>query len=180
MSSQQKTHIYLEDGAHVRSATVATPETTSEENEQLENEQDRRVRKMDADQFYTSKGGKYLKGTDIAGQEWEVTIADAQPEAGFKAGDPERIALTYNEIDQKLTLNKGNYLMVKENTGTSNTMEWIDKKLVLYGTRDLNPEGTMVDVVRIRPPEREVKRVVPGKAKVSNPAPFNDDIPFGK
>jgi hypothetical protein len=147
-------------------------------------EPDERIRKMDADQFYTSKGGKYLKGADIAGQEWEVTIADAQPEAGFKSGDPERIALTFKEIDQKLTLNKGNYLMVKENTGTSNTIEWIDKKLVLYGTRDLNPEGTMVDVVRIRPPEREVKRVVPNRAQAKkqvqdelNPPP-DDAIPF--
>jgi hypothetical protein len=35
----------------------------------------------------------------------------------------------------------------------------------------------MVDVVRIRPPEAKVKRVVPGKAKV-NPADPNDKVPF--
>ncbi len=36
----------------------------------MENEllNDERVAKMDADQFYQSKGGKYLKGIDIAGQ----------------------------------------------------------------------------------------------------------------
>jgi hypothetical protein len=142
-------------------------------------ENDERIRKMDADQFYTSKGGKYLKGDDIDGQEWVVTIADAQPEDGFKAGDPQRIALTFKEIDQKLTLNKGNYLMVKENTGTSDTMKWIDQKLVLYGTRDLNPQGEMVNVVRIRPPEREVKRVVPGKVKPKvDPRDPNDGVPF--
>jgi hypothetical protein len=150
------------------------------ENEQLNDE---RIARMDAEQYYTSKGGKYLKGADIAGQEWEVTVASAEPESGFKPGDPDRIALTFQEIDQKLTLNKGNYLMVKENMGSSNTESWIGKKLVLYGTRDQNPEGTIVDVVRIRPPEREIKRVVPGKAKGKsyderNPPELSDDVPF--
>jgi hypothetical protein len=137
-------------------------------------EPDERIAKMDADQFYASRGGKYLKGSDIAGQEWEVTISEAVPESGFKPGDPERIALSFNEIEQKLTLNKGNYLMVKENTGSNDTDKWIGKKLVLYGTRDLNPSGEMVDVVRVRPPERAVKRVVPGKVK----ADPSDEIPF--
>jgi len=139
---------------------------------------------MDADQYYTSKGGKYLKGADIAGQEWEVTISEATPEAGFKPGDPERIALSFNEIEQKLTLNKGNYLMVRENMGTSNTADWIGKKIVLYGTRDQNPQGEIVDVVRVRPPERQVKRVTPGKSKSKSydernpPPPLDDEIPF--
>ena len=151
---------------------------------ETESEQDRKVRTMDADQFYTSRGGKYLKGSDIAGQEWEVTISEATPEAGFKSGDPERIALSFHEIDQKLTLNKGNYLMVKENMGTSDTDAWVGKKIVLFGTRDLNPEGVMVDVVRIRPPERKVKRVVPGKSKSPSyneqnpPPPLDDEVPF--
>ena len=146
--------------------------------------EDERVAKMDADQFYTSKSGMYLKGGDIIGQEWEVTVSDAVPEAGFKPGDPERIALSFNEIEQKLTLNKGNYLMVKENMGTSITDDWIGKKLVLYGTRDQNPQGEMVDVVRVRPPERKVKRVVPGKSKGKSynernpPDPLDDEIPF--
>jgi hypothetical protein len=152
----------------------------------MANEQhnDERVAKMDADQYYTSKGGKYLKGVDIAGQEWEVTISEAVPEEGFKPGDPARIALSFHEIEQKLTLNKGNYLMVKENTGSSDTEAWIGKKLVLYGTRDQNPQGEIVDVVRVRPPERQVKRVVPGKSKSpslqsENPgAGLDDEIPF--
>jgi hypothetical protein len=145
-------------------------------------EPDERIAKMDASQYYTSKGGKYLKGPDIAGQEWEVTISEATPEAGFKPGDPERIALSFNEIDQKLTLNKGNFLMVVENTGTAETDNWIGKKIVLFGTRDQNPQGEIVDVVRVRPPERKVKRTVPGKSKSPsyderNPPP-SDDIPF--
>jgi hypothetical protein len=150
----------------------------------MANEQhnDERVAKMDADQFYTSKGGKYLKGVDIAGQEWEVTISEAVPEEGFKPGDPARIALSFHEIEQKLTLNKGNYLMVKENTGSSDTEAWIGKKLVLYGTRDQNPQGEIVDVVRVRPPERQVKRVVPGKSKSPSyderTPPPDDEIPF--
>jgi hypothetical protein len=141
-------------------------------------EPDERIAKMDASQYYTSKGGKYLKGADIAGQEWEVTISAAAPEAGFKPGDPERIALSFHEIEQKLTLNKNNFLMVVENMGSNETEDWIGKKIVLFGTRDLNPQGEMVDVVRVRPPERAVKRVVPGKAKVASPADPSDDIPF--
>jgi hypothetical protein len=148
----------------------------------MANEQhsDERVRKMDADQFYTNKGGgKYLKGADIAGLEWEVTIKDAFEDKGFN-GEP-AVAITFNEIEQQLTLNKGNYTMVRENTGTSNTDEWIGKKIILYGTRDQNPEGKMVDVVRIRPPEREVKRVTPGKSKSpSYNKPEFDDDPFPK
>jgi hypothetical protein len=151
----------------------------------MENEQhnDERVAKMDADQFYTSKGGMYLKGVDIAGQEWEVTISAAAPESGFKPGDPDRIALSFHEIEQKFTLNKTNYLMVKENVGTSDTEAWIGKKIILFGTRDQNPQGEIVDVVRVRPPELQVKRVVPGKSKSKsyderNPPHLDDEIPF--
>jgi hypothetical protein len=148
----------------------------------MENDNDERVAKMDADQFYSNKGGKFLKGADIAGLEWEVTIKDAFEDKDFN-GHP-AIALTFHEIEQQLTLNKGNYLMVKENTGTSQTEKWVDKKIILFGTRDLNPKGEMVDVVRIRPPEREVKRVVPGKSKSASldernpPPPLDDEIPF--
>jgi hypothetical protein len=136
---------------------------------------------MDSDQFYKSSGGKYLKGDDIAKQEWEVTVSDAVEEPGYKDGPP-RIALSFHEIEQKLTLNKINHAMVKENMGTPETDDWIGKKLVLYGTRDQNPQGEMVNVVRIRPPEREVKRVVPGKSKAKsyderNPPP-SDEIGF--
>jgi hypothetical protein len=145
-------------------------------------EEDERVAKMDADQFYSNKGGKFLKGADIAGLEWEVTIKDAFEDKDFN-GHP-AIAITFHEIEQQLTLNKGNYLMVKENMGSSDTDKWIDKKIVLYGTRDLNPKGEMVDCVRIRPPERQVKRVVPGKSKSpslqsENPAAgLDDEVPF--
>src|SRR3990167_7392401 len=144
--------------------------------------EDERIAKMDADQFYTSRGGKYLKGADIAGLEWEVTIDDAFEDKDFN-GNP-AIGISFREIEQQLTLNKGNYLMVKENMGTSITDEWIGKKLVLYGTRDQNPKGEMVDVVRVRPPERKVKRVVPGKSKGKSydernpPDPLDDEIPF--
>jgi hypothetical protein len=145
------------------------------------NDPDERVAKMDADQFYTNKGGKFLKGADIAGLEWEVTIKEAFKDKDFNGHDA--IAITFHEIEQQLTLNKGNYLMVKENTGSSDTDTWINKKIVLFGTRDLNPKGEMVDVVRIRPPERQVKRVVPGKSKSpslsENPgAGLDDEIPF--
>jgi len=106
-----------------------------------------------------------------------VTIKEAFEDKDFN-GHP-AVAITFDEIEQQLTLNKGNYLMVKENTGTRETDEWVGKKIVLYGTRDLNPKGEMVDVVRIRPPEREVKRVVPGKKQYDerNPPP-SDEIPF--
>ena len=143
---------------------------------------DERVAKMNADEFYSNKGGKFLKGADIADQEWEVTINDAFEDKDFN-GHP-AIAITFEEIEQQLTLNKGNYLMVKENTKTSDTDEWLGKKIVLYGTRDQNPKGEMVDVVRIRPPEREVKRVVPGKSKSPSysernpPPPLDDEIGF--
>lgn len=145
----------------------------------MESEQERKVRTMDADQFYQSKGGRYLKGDDIKGQEWELTISSV--ERGGE-GDYYPLYLCFNEIDQMVGLNKGNYVLVKENTGTSNTDEWIGQKIVLYGTRDQNKEGKMVNVFRVRPPERTVKRVTPVKSKPpsyneSNPPP-SDDIPF--
>jgi hypothetical protein len=135
--------------------------------------EDERIAQMNADEFYTSKGGKFLKGSDIAKQEWEVTIKDAFADKDFN-GNP-AIAITFHEIEQQLTLNKGNYAMVKENCGSPETNNWIGKKIVLYGTRDQNPHGDMVDVVRIRPPEQEIKRVVPGKSKSPPPS---DEIPF--
>jgi hypothetical protein len=137
-------------------------------------EDDERVAKMDADEFYKAGGGKYLKGADIKGLEWEVTIKDAFEDQDFN-GKP-CIAITFNEIEQQLTLNKTNYSMVKENTGSSETKNWVGKKLTLFGTRDLNPQGVMVDVVRVRPPEREVKRVTPGKS--GDAGLPNDKIPF--
>ncbi len=153
------------------------------EKEQLSND-DERVAKMDADKFYTSKGGKYLKGVDIAGCEWEVTIKEAFEDKDFN-GHP-AVGLSFEEIDQTLTLNKTNYLNVKANMGTSETKQWINRKIILYGDRDQNPEGRIVDVVRVRPPAQEVKRTVPGKSKgptlkydERNPPPLPDDeVPF--
>lgn len=140
---------------------------------------DERVRKMDADELYKSKGGKYLKGDDVEGQEWELTISSV--ERGGE-GDYYPLYLCFHEIEQMAGLNKGNYAMVKENTGTANTEKWIGQKIVIYGTRDQNKEGKMVNVFRVRPPEQKVKRVVPGKSKSPsyddrNPPP-SDDIPF--
>jgi hypothetical protein len=127
--------------------------------------EDERVARMDADEFYKAGGGKYLKGADIKGLEWEVTIKDAFEDQDFN-GKP-CIAITFNEIEQQLTLNKTNYSMVKENTGSSETKNWVGKKITLFGTRDLNPSGAMVDVVRIRPPQQDVKRAEPGKSRYS-------------
>ena len=148
-------------------------------------ENDERVMRMDADQYYQG-GGQYLKGADIAKQEWECTIKAAYPEEDKFNPGRHKITVEFYEIEQKLSLNKGNYLMVKENLGTSNTENWIDKKIVLFGTRDQDAKGEIVDVVRVRPPEQEVKRVVPGKSKSQSlahdernpPPPLDDDIPF--
>jgi hypothetical protein len=79
-------------------------------------------------------------------------------------------------------LNKTNLLMVKENMGSKESDDWIGKKIIIYGTRDANKDGKMVNVFRVRPPEQKVKRTVPGKSKSpsydeSNPPP-SDDIPF--
>jgi hypothetical protein len=146
-------------------------------------EPDERIRHMDADQFYRGGGGgKYLKGADIKGQEWEVTIKDALPDKDFNGHDA--VAITFHEIEQQITLNKTNYLAVKENTGTSQTDGWIGKKIILYGTRE-DVKGEITDVVRIRMPEPKVRRVVPGKSKSPSydernppPADPSDEIPF--
>jgi hypothetical protein len=132
-------------------------------------EEDERVAKMDTEQFYSGGGGKYLKGADIKGLEWEVTIKEAFEDQDFN-GKP-TVAITFNEIDKQLTLNKSNWRMVVENMGSTESNDWIGKKLTLFGTRDLNPQGVMCDVVRIRPPQQEVKRVAPGKPRYTeNPA----------
>jgi hypothetical protein len=134
-------------------------------------EEDERVAKMDADQFYSGGGGKYLRGPDMRGIEMELTIKGAFEDKDYN-GNP-AIAITFEENDKQLTLNKGNYAMVKESTGSSETNAWINKKIVLYGVRDLNPRGEMVDCIRIRPPQQDVKRVTPGK-----PRDGLDDAPF--
>jgi hypothetical protein len=124
-------------------------------------EEDERVAKMDADQFYKAGGGKWIRGADIRGLEWEVTIKSAFEDRDFN-GNP-AVALTFEEIEQQLTLNKTNKDMIKENLGSSETNEWIGKKIVLCGVRDLNPRGEMVDCIRVRQNEQEVKRVTPGQ-----------------
>ncbi len=117
---------------------------------------------MDADQFYKSKGGKYLKASELVGQEWELTVAGVE-EGGEGSFYP--LYLAFHEITEIWGLNKGNFAIIKENMGSAETEDWIGKKVVLYGARGPNKDGEMVDIVKARPKEREVKRVVPGKRK---------------
>jgi hypothetical protein len=125
---------------------------------------------------------KYLKASDLNGEEIIVTIKDCVVES---LGEDKRPVLYFAGKEKGVVLNKTNATNISDAYG-GDTDEWVGKKVVLY-TAWVDFQGRSVESIRIRParPSDGQKRpaVEPNFDQAAPPArefaPVDDsDIPF--
>jgi hypothetical protein len=127
---------------------------------------------------------KYLKATDLNGDEFVVTIANVKME---QVGDDNRPVLYFNEVingsDEKgLVLNKTNGNKILNATGIDDMRKWIGLTLKLYED-EVTVDGKTMATIRVKLPKAQPARDQSpgGPAKPTNKyadKDLDDDVPF--
>jgi hypothetical protein len=103
---------------------------------------------------------RFMKVADLNGKEVTVTISSVEME---KVGDEEKLVAYFKGQTKAFVLNRTNTTSIEEITGTDETEEWTDVRIVLYpSTVFFN--GSKVPCMRVRAP----RMVSPTSAQVSN------------
>jgi len=91
-------------------------------------------------------GGDFLKAADLQNRRHAVTIQswDMQDSFGSK-----QIVLTFVDKDKKFSLNKTNARMISQLLRTDDPDEWVGKTISLRPDKTQNPEGALVDCIRV-------------------------------
>jgi hypothetical protein len=126
---------------------------------------------------YGSGGGKYLAGTDLHGEDWELVITGWErkemDQTDFETGEKYKkmkAILSFAGEDRKLILNVTNANAIKAAYG-SRFDGWVGKTIVLY---EADWKGS--PCIRVRVP-KVVKKVATQQYDERNPPP-SDDIPY--
>jgi hypothetical protein len=121
---------------------------------------------------------KYLKGTDIEGEEILVTITDCRMED--VGGDEDKLVVRFKGASKGLVCNATNFDRIAYVSGSDDTDGWPGTKVVLYTELATFPGRPTAPAVRVKPP----KPPNAANASVANPAPrdrsndMDDEIPF--
>lgn len=133
---------------------------------------------------------KYLKSSDLKGQEVRVTMARVERE---EIGQDKKLVLYFKGKEKGMVLNKTNANTIGDFYGDDSD-DWYDQPLILFAIRT-EYQGKPVDGLRVRIPTARDNRPAPQQHREdpisSGPAPqrqvggvsdnmerLNDDIPF--
>jgi hypothetical protein len=88
----------------------------------------------------------FLKAVDLQGKRHTVVIEswDIQESFGSK-----QIVLDFVGKEKRFSLNKTNARMIAQLLDTDDTDEWIGKAISIRPDKTQNPEGAMVDCIRV-------------------------------
>ena len=102
---------------------------------------------MNADEFFPAK---FLKAADVSAPR-VVTIESVSTEWLGQGPEADRkLIVHFRELDHGLVLNKTNYRSLFELTGTSETDNWIGKRIQLVSVR-VDFQGRRVPSIGIEP-----------------------------
>lgn len=87
----------------------------------------------------------FLKASDLQGRHVGVTIREVGME---DIGGEDKPVVYFENKDKGLVLNKTNANMICEIAGSSETDDWIGKRISLYPTR-VDFQGRRVDAIRV-------------------------------
>ena len=123
---------------------------------------------------------KYLKATDLAGQDRTVNIRACVQE-GLGEGSEKKVKpVLYFDGGQKgLVLNKTNAQAIAEDYG-DDTEAWTGREIVLF-IQKVTFQGKLTPAIRVRvqaTPQPAVQRAPVPPAPEPDAAPLNDDIPW--
>lgn len=125
----------------------------------------------------------FLKAADIRGGRMLVTVSavDVEPVGVEKVT---KVILTFTGIEKRMTMNMTNLEMVASIAGTDDIDRWPGVSFELYIVKVPNPQGQMVDGIRILPPPQQPRATAArttrrGRTNDPAPAPANsDEDPF--
>ena len=116
---------------------------------------------MNAAEFFPSK---FLKAADLPATPLIVTIAGVGSEAFGEGRDIQRkLVLTFKDQPLGMVVNKTNFTMLREITGSANTDAWIGQRVQLVAAR-VDFQGKRVLAIRIEPVATTGAAAVPADA----------------
>lgn len=121
--------------------------------------------------------GNFLKAADLQGRRHTVVISDWEiSESKFG----KQIVLSFEGKDKKLSLNKTNAQMITNLLNTDNPDNWVGKAISLRPDKTQNPEGAMVDCIRVdfELPEQPVAMAASVGAQAAASVGDEEEIPF--
>ncbi len=91
-------------------------------------------------------GGEFLKAADLQGKRHTLIIEswDLQESFGSK-----QIVLNFVGKEKRFSLNKTNARMIESLLNTDDPEEWIGKAISIRPDKTQNPEGVLVDCIRV-------------------------------
>lgn len=121
----------------------------------------------------------YLKSADLGGHEPTVTIASCEMEEMPGSDNESKPVLKFHGKEKGIVLNVTNRRVLEEAYGPM-TENWVNRQVQLYVIQVRNPQGNMVDGLRVRiPAAAPAPAPVPEPAPAAPAAPVDDDtIPF--
>ncbi len=132
-------------------------------------------------QIGTMKESKYVKKEDV-GSGVIVTIARIDQANVAMANQPEEMKyiLHFREDINPLVLNWTNIQLCAKATGSEETDDWKNRRIVLFNDPNVSFGGQITGGVRIRPAEEESPKAAPARQDYSeaNPPPADEDVPF--
>jgi hypothetical protein len=141
---------------------------------------------VDINQYYKNESA-YLKAEDLEpGKKYPLTIAGVEA-VEFTQDNVKsvKLALSFQEADKKLTLNKTNAMVISSVHGGESDF-WIGKKINVYRAK-VQFGDKMVDAVRVDMPLVEAsfrsapqpqRQAMPDNRPMPPDGHFDDDIPF--
>ena len=127
---------------------------------------------MNIDGFLVTNSD-YMKKEDCP-QPILCTIAGATVE---KLGDDDKLVIHFSDHNKGLVANKVNLTLMAQIFASTDTDEWIGKKIVLYTDASVMMSGKVVGGVRVRAAKNQPAPVAPA-APAAPAADFDDDVPF--
>lgn len=101
---------------------------------------------MRVDQLIESK---YMKASDLNGEEHIVTIKDVDFEL-VGQDKQKKPVIFFKNLPKGMILNKTNIKAIEMATGESDTDDWVGKKVTLCEGETNNPSGDLVPCLRIK------------------------------
>ena len=134
---------------------------------------------MDISQFSQSK---YLKQTDLADvDDITVTITEVNSVNVAKQGEAPsmRAVVSFKEDYKPMVFNKTNLVRAAKIFGSTDTDDWIGKKLRIYVDEDVSMGGEIVGGLRVKPVPKKAPQAPAKPASKSGGVPdMDDDFPF--
>lgn len=119
--------------------------------------------------------GNFLKADDLQGRTVRVTIAKVEVK---EFDDGNKIVIHFQGKDKCLVVNKTNANIIAENTGSTETDDWVGQTISLC-TKKVEFQGKLVPAIRVVLEDKPAPAPAPkAAARTTEAEPEETDTPF--